>query len=104
MAVEAISHEAVAVELGGGLVLIAALAGLVRDDALFQGGQPLPPMRRILRKASLAVVVQPVRVGLVAVEIVGGLQLPTPPAGPHPLRQPKRTQNCQSYLNRKGWG
>ena len=71
MGVEAIGHEFVAVELGGGLGELAALADLGGHGALLQGRHALPPVHRIRRKAGLAVVVQAVRVGLVAVELSG---------------------------------
>lgn len=78
--VEAVRHELVAVELGGRLGELAALADLGRHGALLQGCHALPPVHRVRRKASLAVVVQAVRVGLVAVELAGLLEGVAAPA------------------------
>jgi hypothetical protein len=78
--VEAVGHELVAVELGGGLGELAALADLGGHGALLQGRHALPPVHSIRRKAGLAVVVQAVRVGLVAVELAGLLVCVAAPA------------------------
>lgn len=78
--VEAVRHELVAVELGGGLGELAALADLSGHGALLQGCHALPPVDGVRRKAGLAIVVQAVLVGLVAVEVLRLLVHVAPPA------------------------
>ena len=69
MGVEAVRHELVAVELAGGFGQLAALADLGRHSALLQRRHALTPILGIICKARLAVVVQAIRVCLVAIEL-----------------------------------
>ena len=55
-------------------------ARLGGDGALLERGHALAAVDRVGREAGLAVVVQPVRVGLVAVELGRALELVAPPA------------------------
>ena len=67
--VEAIGHVLVFVEVSGRLGLLAPAALLGSGSPLLQGWQALPSVGSVMREASLAVVIQPIPVGLVSVEV-----------------------------------
>ena len=97
MAVQPVRHELVLVELRGALELAAALADLLGGLALLHRGHALPPHGGILAEAHLALVVQAVWVGLVAVELGSGLGDAALAAdlGVHRgLLQPQRRLHC----------